>query len=320
MDSNATVLTLLSIVVFTSGCLHSGGSSQTVTEGPESVMIQELNVNPTEIYSGQPVRASLTAVNAGNVEAEVMVGKNGGEILADYCTDMFELTDFSSSSTRKTGTLESYVLQPGEKVNARWTLEQKGTVPVYGKRCNLDFSVPFNYSVSTYRQLQIKQDREVSGSPSLSSESSSGPMVMVVEALTGSTGEPNTYVLSENGDRRINVMIQMINSEPSEEYKKGLIDVYKSSFHVEATSPLQLNESYENGEWTANGYSDSEHRCNMPDADIRMTQGRSIMINCEIPLDEEINSPSVITEISAGVDYTYVKNAGQVQVRVQRRG
>lgn len=312
----------MSLVAVASGCAHTGGgTAQTITEGPESVMIQELSVEPTEIYSGQPVRASITAANAGNVEADVMVGENGEEILGDYCTDIFTLDDYSATSSRETGTQESYTLQPGEVVNARWTLEQQGNVPIYGKRCTLDFSVPFNYSVDAYRQLQIKQNRDVSGSPGLSSESSSGPMSLVVEALPGATGEQNTYVLSENGDDSINVLIQMVNERPSEEYRKGIVDVYKESFYVEATEPLQLDERWENGEWSANGYPDDEARCEMPDAQIRLAQGRrSVIINCEIPIDEEIESPSVITEISAGVNYKYVKNAGQVRVQVEPRG
>ena len=318
MESDTTVLTLLSIVVLASGCITPNGGGETVTEGPESVIIQELRVEPTKIFSGQPVRASLTAVNAGNTEAEIIVGENGGDILDDHCTDIFDLESFSASSSRSSETQKSYTLQSGEKINARWTLQQQGNVPIYGKRCNLDFSVPFNYSVNTYRQIQIKRNREVSGSPKLSSESSSGPLVLAIDPIQGATGEENTYVLSENGDRRINVMLQLINPDPEEEFKKGLVNVDKNSFSVRATEPLQLNEKFEEGEWQPQGY--SEPRCEMPDAELRMTRGKSVIINCEIPLDEKIDDPSVLSEISASVNYTYIKNAGGTEVEVKPRG
>lgn len=308
----------MSLVVLASGCVHSSGGGETITEGPESVAVQELSVTPTEIFEGQPVRASLTAFNAGNIEAEVGVGENGGQILEDYCTDLFNLKEFGASSSRSSEIQNSYMLKPGEKINARWTLQQEGHVPIYNKRCNMEFSVPFNYSVESYRQVQIKRDRDVSGSSQLSSESTTGPMALAIDTLSGSTGKKGTYVLSENGDDRINVLIQLINKNPEEELNKGLVDVDKNSFYVRATDPLQLDEEFRNGEWKPNGYDPA--RCDMPDADIRMMQGRSVTISCEIPLDSEIDSPSVISEISAGTGYTYIKNAGQVEVTVKPRG
>lgn len=309
----------MSLIVLVSGCIDTGGGSETITEGPESVVIEELRVQPQQIYSGQPVRASITAVNAGNTDAEVDVGENGGQILGDYCTDLFKLDSFTASSSRSPDVQESYMLESGEKVNARWTLQQQGNVPIYGKRCNLEFSVPFNYTVESYRQIQIKRDRAVEGSSKLSSESTTGPLSLRIDTLPGSTGQTNTYVLSENGDDTVNVMIELINTEPQEEFNKGLVNVDKSSFYVEATEPLQVDEEYSDGEWSAEGYPDSEARCDMPEREIRMLEGRSVTITCEIPLDSEIDTPSVISEISAGVNYRYVKNAGQVEVRVEPR-
>ena len=263
----------MSIIVLASGCIDTGGDAQTVTEGPESVVIEELSVEQREIYSGQPVRASITAVNAGNNDAVVTVGENGGQILGDYCTDIFNLDSYTASSSRSSQIQESYELQSGERINARWTLQQEGNVPIYGKRCNLEFSVPFNYSVEAYRQIQIKRDRDVEGSSQLSSESTTGPLTLAIDTLPGSTGQTSTYVLSENGDETVNVMIQLVNNEPQEEYNKGLVNVDKSSFYVEATEPLQLDEEYRNGEWSADGYPDSEARCDMPDRQIRMLEG-----------------------------------------------
>jgi hypothetical protein len=324
MERDTTVLTLLFLAVVASGCLHASGEETTVTEGPESVTIQSLEVNPTEIYEGQNVRASLTAYNSGNLPAEVLVGENGTRMLTDYCPDIFHNNHnrFSASTSTTTETRQDkgakYSLEPGEKIDIRWLLEQEGNVPLIGKRCRLSFSVPFNYSVEAYRQVQIKQDRNTQGSPQLNSESSSGPLVMSLDTLAGATGRPGTYIAAEDGDNRIQLLIQLVNEEPQEEYRKGLVEIQEDSFYIQASEPLNLDERVENGEWTSEGYSGT--RCEMPDADFRMYQGRSVTIQCNIPVPEDFDQPSVLSEITAGVDYTYIKNAGERTVQVDTRG
>lgn len=324
MERDTTVLTLLFLTVVASGCVHSSGES-TVTEGPESVKIQSLEVSPAEIYEGQNVRASLTAFNAGNLPAEVMVGEDGQQILTDYCPDIFNNNRerFSASTSRvaetRQGERASYSLGPGEKISVRWLLEQEGNVPLIGKRCSMSFSVPFNYSVEAYRQVQIKQSRDVEGSERLSSESSSGPLVIALETLPGATGESATYISTEDGDQTIQLLIQLINREPEEEeYRKGLVDVDESTFRVSASDPLQLDEYVnDEGEWTADGY---EPRCEMPETDFRMYQGRSITIQCNIDVPGDFDQPSILSDITARVNYTYIKDAGDRTVRVETRG
>lgn len=319
MESNARVLTLLFLAVTVSGCLHSSGG-ETITEGPEAVTIQGVEATPSEIYSGQTVRASLTAFNSGNLPADVIVGDRGKRVLTNYCPDVFENVEdrYSAASSRESSTQDSYRLEPGEKINVRWMLRQKGDVPLYGKKCNLEFSVPFNYSVESYRQVQIKQDRDVSGSPNLDAESSTGPMVLAVEALPGTTGERSTYISTEDGDKRINLLVQLVNRDPEEEFRKGLVNVHKNTFYIEASEPLELNERFENGEWNPEGY--SEPKCEMPGQELRMFQGKSATIRCDIPVPSDIDSPSVLSEITAGVDYTYIKDGGKRTVEVQPRG
>jgi hypothetical protein len=324
MERDTTVLTLLIMTVVASGCLHSSGERDTVTEGPESVTVESLDINPAEIYEGQNVRVSLTAYNSGNLPAEVLVGENGTQILTDYCPDIFNNNHerFSASTSTTTETRQDegskYDLDSGEKIDVRWLLEQEGNVPLIGKRCGLSFSVPFNYSVEAYRQVQIKQDRNVEGSPQLNSESSSGPLVMVLETLPGATGQQGTYIAQEDGDKNIQLLIQMINEKPEEEYQKGLVDVNEDSFYIQASDPLELDEKVVDGKWAAEGYSNP--KCEMPDADFRMYEGRSLTIQCNIEVPDNFDEPSVLSEITAGVDYTYVKDVGERTVRVEPRG
>lgn len=325
MESDTRVLILLSLAAVASGCAHVGGGGETVTEGPESVTVSALEINPPEIYEGQNIRASLTAYNSGNTEADVVVGETGTKMLTDYCPDIFNNNKerFSASTTRVSETRSDenaeYSLSPGEKIDVRWNLQQEGNVPLNGYRCPMSFSVPFNYSVESYRQVQIKQDEDVEGSQGLSSESSSGPLLMVMETLPGASGQQGTYISQDTGDENIQLLIQMVNEEPQEEYRKGLADVYKDSFYVEASEPLELDERIVDGELRVEG-DYSEPRCDLPDADFRMYQGKSVTIQCDIPVPEDLDTPSALSDINAGIDYTYIKDAGEKTVKVNSRG
>lgn len=329
MERDTTVLTLLFLTVVASGCVHSGGGG-TITEGPESVTVESVTVDPSQIYEGQDVRVSLTAFNSGNLPADVIVGENGTRMLTDYCPDIFNNNHnrFSASTSTDADTRQgegaSYALDPGEKIDVRWLLEQEGNVPLNGFDCPMSFSVPFNYSVESYRQVQIKQNRQVEGSQQLNSESSSGPLVMALETLPGSTGSQGTYVApdEDTGDENIQLLVQLINEEPQEQYRKGLVEISDKSFYIKASDPLQLNERVVDGEWRVQGeYEDSSGpRCDMPDADFRMYQGKSLTIQCNIPVPDNFDQPSVLSEITAGINYTYIKDAGERRVEVQTRG
>jgi hypothetical protein len=326
MERDTTVLTLLILTAVASGCVHTSGGG-TITEGPESVTVDTVTVEPSQIYEGNDVRVSLTAFNSGNLPADVIVGENGTRMLTDYCPDIFDNKHerFSASTSTVAETRQgedaSYALEPGEKIDVRWLLEQEGNVPLNGFRCPMSFSVPFNYSVESYRQIQIKQSREVEGSPQLNSESSSGPLVMALETLPGATGVQGTYVTpgEDTGDQNIQLLVQLINEEPREQYRKGLVEISEKSFYIKASDPLQLNERAVDGEWEVQG-DYSETRCDMPDADFRMYQGKSLTIQCNIPVPDEFDQPSVLSEITAGINYTYIKDAGERTVEVQTRG
>ncbi|MFB6209629.1 MAG: hypothetical protein ABEJ56_05860 [Candidatus Nanohaloarchaea archaeon] len=368
--------------------------------------ILDLSASPSKIYRGQSVRVSLEAMNAGNIPAEVTVGKKGEKILRDYCTDMFENSGegFSSSTSTTTEEKKKYDLKPGERMNVRWLLQQQGDVPLYGKRCGLEFSIPFDYSVQAFRQVQIKRSAEVEGSEKLSSESSAGPMLLSMRTLPGATGKTSTFIATEDGDRYISLVVELINKEPEEEYTKGLIDVEEKSLYIEGSGPLKFREEFDkvgskvseqtcggceagkicaraqvdtrttyrcvgnSVKWVSkvdkigsssgssssqgcskcgsgercvydrrtkrytcvsdgsdSGSSGSEVEleppyCSVPSSELKLSKGRSLAIRCRIPVPDKINAPSVLSELEAGVNYTYVKDAGERTVRVEPRG
>ncbi|MBC5792964.1 MAG: hypothetical protein H8Z69_02880 [Nanohaloarchaea archaeon] len=324
MQKEKAVLSLLFLSVVASGCMSSGNSTGSVT-------VKSLNVEPTQIFEGQSVRAQMEIENTGNIAGEVAIGEDGKEILRGHCPDIFSVdsSGFSVTSTRDSYDGESAKLEPGDQLRVRWKLNQKAErVPLYGLDCDLKFPVKFNYSVSGLRQVQIKKNKEVEGSNKLQTQSSPGPMNIVMGTLPSSTGKTSTFIADTSDDSRdLSIAIQLRNPNPeSEEYRKGVVDVNENSFRIEATEPLELDESMSlDGEdmvWNANGYSDP--KCEVPQTrrGLRLDQGKSVTIRCNIPLPEknELQSPSAISEISAHVNYTYEKDAGTRNIKVESRG
>lgn len=336
MEKEKAVLSLLFLTVIASGCINSDNSTGSVT-------VKSLNVEPTQIYEGQSVRAWLEIENTGNLPGEVAVGENGERILRGHCPDIFsnDKDAFSVTTTRENFEDGSVSLRPGDELRLRWKLDQDmNKVPLYGLNCDLEFPVRFNYSVSSFKQVEIKRDREVEGSPQLESKSSSGPMKIAVGTIPGSTGETSTYIAdtSEGDDSRvISVVLRLQNPNPEEEYGKGVVDVDESSLRIEATDPLELDERMEVDEgaqssaprgsteglsWKSDSSDYSEPRCEVPSTSLRLSRGSSADIRCDIPLPEksELDKPSLISEISAHVNYTYEKDAGTRSIEVERRG
>lgn len=241
MESRVLALSLLSVVVLASGCIGTGGGSSG-GESARAITVNSFSVSPTEVYEGTSTRVSLDVENTGNLPANIHLGDDGGKVLKDYCQDIFGLEDFSivTSGERK----GSYVrMEPGDKLNLRWQLQQEGEVPLYGYECNLDLVMPFNYSVQAYKQIQIKRERDVEGSPNLYWESSSGPMRFAIETRGGTQEDPSTFVATEGGERTINVMLQLQNMG-EQDYNKGVVDVSERSLVVRATRPLVLFEGF----------------------------------------------------------------------------
>lgn len=307
MEKRVLALSLLAIVVVTSGCID-GDSDRTESEGDAAITVHEYSVSPSEIYQGSTVRVSLQFANTGNVDAELWAGEQGEKVFKNYCPDVFTLEgDRSSFQSTPEGIQDqpSYTFRSGEEAELQWVLEQESGVPLIGYECGLDVEIPFNYSVSAYRQVQVKEDRQVEGSTSLESESSQGPLKLAIEALGGTGDEGDSTFIAEQ-DETAQILFQLQNKK-EDNYAKGLIDVDESSLQIDGEPPIDI--SYP-GDCDFDPTEDQ----------IRMFEGQSRLISCEIDLSEsDLDQPSEISEITASVDYTYLKKAGEHEVKVNYR-
>ncbi len=344
MESKKLVLSLLFLVVIASGCSSNGGGSETTSEGDGSITVHRLEVQPTEIYEGKTVGVSMDIINSGQLPAKFNPGKKGERVLKDHCRDIFENTaDGYQESTPAEDKGGYYLLKPKQEIKLRWQLEQQGRVPLYGHECDLDFQVPFNYTVRAYKQVQIKEDRSVEAS-SLNSESSAGPLFLAIETI-GSTAEEgqSTFIASEPGeDKNMQILLQLQNAE-AEDYGKGVVDIAESTMNIQASPPLTLDEGFKyypspgaacgGNPWCFLAYGHSggyewenfagvgDPKCDLDNDDpIRIFEGKSRVITCDLEVPERSalgGSPSMISEISAGVNYTYIKDAGTRNVQVK---
>lgn len=316
-DKRKAALSLLFMTVIVSGCIN--GSNGTQAEGEQSITVTELSVQPSQVYEDSSTRATLEAVNTGNLAAEIQLGEEGSEVLKDHCQDIFELEEFSSTLSRTIEPLEgenSYKVEHGDSMRLSWTLQQTGHVPLYTLDCDMRFELPFDYSVQAFRQIEIKQDRDVEGSPNLESTSSTGPMKLEIGTVPGALGDSSTYTVEDDGN--ITVHMQLINQQPEQGYRKGVIGVDRDSLEIDLSEELkQMIDSSDNGVEINQVEKDL---CSVPE-DLTLYEGRSATITCDIPVpdESELDEPAIITEINAGLNYTYSKNAGTQSVTVERR-
>ena len=305
MERRVLALSLLALVVVTSGCID-GGSNSTTSEGSEAISIHEFSVSPDEIYQGSNVRVQLEFANTGNNNATLWTGDQGEEVFKNYCPDVFSIGSFQSNPGELIDQT-SMNFPPGREAELQWVLNQSSEVPLIGYDCGLDVEIPFNYSVSSFRQVQIKEDSSVEGSQTLESKSSEGPLKLAIAAIggTGDEGE-STFIADQDNTAQIRFQLQ---NQREDDYAKGLIDVDESSMKISADPPLEFDLNSD--------------QCNFdPEEDqIRMYEGQSRLITCNIDLQEtDLDRPSQISEITASVDYTYLKEAGEHEIKVKYRG
>jgi len=251
VDKNLIILSLTALVVLSSACTNPSD------EGPESdksVEIHSLDVSPDEVYDEGYVTARLELENAGELPAKIDVGKNGENILNDHCPDVLGLEKEGSFQKApeeyfNEGSKNTAELQPGEGLTLQWRLKQKGEVPLYGKKCDLNFQVPFEYKVSAYRQLQFKSSENVEGSD-LTWESSSGPMVFDIETISG-TGDEGRHTFIEGPEKELTALLQLYN-QGREEINKGVVEVDEDSLEISFDLPgYQFTEKFEGEEMSA---------------------------------------------------------------------
>lgn len=239
----------------------------------------------------------MGVMNTGEMNGTLVAGRNGDQIMTNYCTDVFEITDYEAQSSQTMDAQESYSLNPDWEAQFNWELQQTGDVPIMGQTCELRFEAPFNYSVDAYRQLQIKRSAEAGGEPQLTSQSSKGPLAINIE-LIGSSSEQGAPVFIEEDS--IEVLVRFSKKQSEDSPYQGLIDI-------------------SNPELEAKGIDIDRDSCEIPEQ-IIMYEGDSQVIRCDLDYGGSIGSPSITPQISVNADYKYTKDVPSRTVEVEYSG
>lgn len=332
-------LSLLAAVVLVSGCTDGGSSD----EPQSSIHIDYINVMPQDqdIYSGGTVNIDMKLSNQGEAPASLRAGGEGSNILTNYCPYLFNLEEFDMSGETD--------LEPGDALTLGWTLQQSGQVLSAGDSCEMNFRLPFNYSSSVYRQVQLKESDSVpdANPGQLGYESSSGPLMFEVATITPMGSSPILTMPQQGEERTVEVLIRMNNRRPG----SGDLDIHEESLRISAPE-LGIDEGFETVETTevvegcSSGimsptdnsfcvtteeavqwvsYDSGEPKCNIDELEpINIRDSTSRVIRCPVQLhSDEISlqgSSSIISEIQTTVDYTYVREVPSTTIKVRSRG
>ena len=345
MNQRLVTLSLFAMAVLISGCTGGGGQG-TQDQGDQAVTVEQLQVSPSEIRAGSTVRVRMGVTNSGELPAQVNLGSSdgdvdGNQILTNHCPDIFDISDFSASSSNVSNTKETYSLQPGYSIQMNWELQQStNNVPLNGYDCQLKFEVPFDYSVEAFRQLQVKANDEVQGTEELFAKSSKGPMKIEMETIGSSSqrGAP-TFLQGDNAE----ILVQLENKNPKESSYTGTVELNPPVMNARGVSFEKVNisededriEVAENLADRMEGLDASDVNkngevalCPNPNeiplsGNLRIYEGGSKVFRCSLDWDLQQNGvavPSLRGEVFARANYSYVKDVGTRSVRVKYRG
>ena len=342
MNQRLIILSLFAGVVLVSGCT-GGGSKNVEDQGGQAVTVDQLEVRPTEIFAGSTVRIRMGVTNSGALPATVKMGDtdgtvDGSRILTNHCPDIFDINDFSASSSNVSRTQESYVLEQGYNLQMNWELSQSTeNVPLNGYRCQMKFQVPFDYSVEAFKQLQVKANSEVQGTEELFAKSSKGPMKIEIETIGSSSqrGAP-TFIQGDNAQ----VLVQLENKNPEESSYTGTVELKPQVMTARNLQFGKVNVTTERLQAAKNISSrmpgldassisagDQVRMCPRPgdvplSGNLRIYEGKSKVFRCDVNWTLTENGaqvPSLRGEVYARANYTYVKDVGERTVRVKYR-
>jgi len=330
MHADKRVLIILIFAFVVSGCT-GGGNNSSSSSG--AISVQSLSVQPSEIFAGSNVRVNMGIANTGQLPATLRVGEDGSSIMTSGCQDIFDIQSFSAESSNISDTRESYELAPEYEVSLSWNLLQNtDNVPLNGYRCNLRFEVPFDYSVESFRQIQIKQSENVENSE-LFAQSSQGPLDIQLEAI-GSSAPSRAPVFLEEDDAEI--LVRLVNRQTQSSRYQGLIELEPPALEARGVRFGEVDITSENVDIAkdlAEDIPDIDPDSLSPGDDVRMcpdpssligspeltiNNGQSETLRCVI--DWSLTGPSMRGEIFAQTDYTFVKKAGSQRVDVRYRG
>lgn len=279
----------------------NGGDTE--SEGDQAISVNDLRVEPSQIYSGSSANVILDISNEGELPADITLNTDGGEysdrILTDRCRDTLDVTNHDVIGPGEQNQ-NSYTLEPRTDLRFSWQLENPSSsnIPLDGRSCNLRFEVPFDYSVNAFRQIQFKESRDAEGSEGLQSQSSRGPMMLNVDILGSTAGESSTFIAGDQAEARITMRNQ---AEEGTSFT-GFIEADKPEIEVDGED-IELGDE-----------------CEDTEGSLTMHEGESQEIRCDIKLENEEFIGSTRGEITAEADYTYVQNLGSQTIEVEYRG
>lgn len=344
MNQRLVILSLFVLTVIASGCTSGGSGQGTESQGNQAVTVDQLQVNPSEIFAGSTTRVRMGVTNSGQLPAKVKLGTtsgqvDGNQILTNHCPDIFDISNFQASSTNVSKTKSVYTLEPGYSIQMNWELKQStGNVPLNGYDCQLKFEVPFDYSVEAFRQLQVKSSSDVQGTEELFAKSSQGPMKIEMETIGSSSerGAP-TFLQEDNAE----VLVQLENKDPEDSSYTGTVNLNPPVMDARTIEFEEVNISSDKEEVAKQiaermeGVSPSQVNaggkaplCPNPkdvptSGNLRIYEGGSKVFRCGINWDLEDNGvevPSLRGEVFGRANYSYVKDVGTRGVRVKYRG
>lgn len=338
MDQKHLLLTLLVTTLVSSGCIGGGGGNGGGLEigpGGKTITVTDFEVQPTEIRAGQTTQITLGIVNTGGMSSNVTIASDessdnqGQGILINNCPDIFSISSFDAYSSRNPDPAEEYYLEPGDELELSWSLSNSNEdIPLNGYTCPIRMQIPFDYGVTAYQQLEVKENSEIQGATTLESRTSEGPLNIHLETI-GSTSDsgPPKFVRGDNKE----VLVQLENTAPEDSSYQGLVDL--KSPRIEASENYLINSTSCNMDTTA---SSELVRSLEVDRTLRLYQGDSRVIRCGIVLSEasegesggdealgsedEMPQPSIRGQITAQANYTYIKDLGEKDIEVKYRG
>ncbi len=308
MEHRFCALTVFAVILLASGCTGAGDE-----EPQGSITVERFSAAPSQLSASGNAFTTiyLQAENTGSSEAEVSIGQRGRGVLRNYCPDFFEITEFDARTSGTSETKEEYVVAKDSRLTTEWRFELRDGIAsrLQDYSCDFDTLLRFNYSVSTFQQIQVKPSEDVENSP-LESGSTSGPMNLFIDTVPGTQGteQPSRYV--DGSDDAVTAVFRLQGRQS--DGTTGAVDIDESSFSASASAPLG----------TSTGTTDigPEDCSNYPDGsrDLTLNQGESVDIRCR--LDIKSIEKSRTPRISASVDYTYLKDPGETTVRVSSTG
>lgn len=297
---NNRLLLLLSLVIITSGCINGGGGSDMESE---AIVVEELSVEPSEIYQEGTVTVTVTIRNSGEIPALIDIGEDGTEVLTSHTPDLLRIEDFSSRTSTNPDPEQEYTLEPEEQLQMQWDLYQydPDRIRFYtDDDASLTFRVPFQYDVNAFQQIQVKQSRNEQALDDLEAQSSQGPLQVALQP-TGSSSESGNAIFLEEDTKQIQV--QLYNQNPEEGAHDGLIRTEVPE--IEGVQGLEIES------------------CDEPEDDeLSLYDGDSTVITCNIELADHIDDDfrSMRGEIRVSTEYDYIQRLGQRAVTVNYRG